>query len=242
LVLVDPGELVDGRVVLRESDRRVHHLRTVLKVQLGSEVRAGVVGGPVGTGEVIENGDQLVLLLSLGDRVPAPLPIELVLALPRPKVLTRVIEAAASFGVARIALTNAWRVDKSYLDSPRLDPEVLAHAARLGAEQGATTCVPPISVHPRLMPLLDERWPVPGPGQRLIAHPGARPIEQVVTTSMQTMPITLAIGPEGGWLPREVDTFVERGFVPVSLGQPILRVETAVAAALAQLLLIERLR
>lgn len=238
LVLVEPSELVDGRVVLRETDRRAHHLRTVIKVQIGSRIRAGVVGGLVGTGEVIENTDRIVLAMTLGDPAPAPLPIELVLAVPRPKMLTRVIEAAASFGVASIALTNAWRVDKSYLDSPRLEPAVLAHAARLGAEQGATTHVPPITIHPRLMPLLDERWPAPGPGQRLIAHPGAPPIERVVTAG----PITLAIGPEGGWIQREVDTFVERGFAPVSLGTAILRVETAVAAALAQLVLLERLR
>ncbi len=133
LVLVEPSELVDGRVVLRDPDRRVHHLRTVIKIQVGSRIRAGVVGGLVGTAEVIENGDRLVLAMSLGDAAPEPLSIELVLAIPRPKMLTRVIEAAASFGVARITLTNAWRVDKSYLDSPRLEPAVLAHAARLGA-------------------------------------------------------------------------------------------------------------
>jgi 16S rRNA (uracil1498-N3)-methyltransferase len=228
--------------VLREPDRRVHHLRTVLKVQVGSLVRAGVIGGPLGSAEVIESGDGMVLALSLGDPPSTPLPIELVLAMPRPKVLTRVIEAAASFGVARIALTNAWRVDKSYLDSPRLEPAVLAHAARLGAEQGATTHVPAISVHPRLMPLLDERWPAPGAGQRLLAHPGALPIENGITASMVESPITLAIGPEGGWIQREVDTLIARGFTPVSLGTGILRVETAVAAALAQLVLIERLR
>ena len=50
----------------------------------------------------------------------------------------------------------------------------------------------------------------------------------------------LAIGPEGGWIERELETFVERGFKPVSLGAPILRVEAAVAAALGQLLLLQR--
>jgi RsmE family RNA methyltransferase len=156
---------------------------------------------------------------------------------PRPKALTRVIEAAASFGVERVELTNAWRVEKSYLSSPRLAPDALAHAARLGAEQGMTTHVPDVRVHRRLMELLDARWPVPGDDRRLIAHPTGTPIERVARSES----LVLAIGPEGGWIQRELDTFVARGFTPVSLGERVLRVETAVAAALGQLAMLQRL-
>ena len=88
------------------------------------------------------------------------------------------------------------------------------------------------------MALLDAKFPAPH-GLRLIAHPGAPPLERAVTRSE---PTTLAIGPEGGWIEREVETFVARGFTPVSLGAPILRVEAAVASALGQLLLVQRLR
>jgi RsmE family RNA methyltransferase len=198
-----------------------------------------VVGGGVGRAELLtDDGIEIKVRLMLVDPTPAPLPVELVLAIPRPKVLSRVIEAAAAFGVARIALTNAWRVEKSYLRSPRLEPEALAHAARLGAEQGGTTWLPEIAVHRRLMALLDARWPGP-PMVKLIAHPGAQPIEDAVPGA--PVALALAIGPEGGWISREVDTFVERGFTPVSIGQPILRVETAVAAALGQLLVLRRL-
>ncbi len=236
LLLVEPGEIVDGRVILRAADRRVHHLRTVLGVAVGSQIKAGVIGGAVGSAIVIAADDDLVLGVAF-ETPPRPiLPIELVLAVPRPKVLTRVIEIAASFGVERIDLTNAWRVDKSYLHSPRLEADALALAARFGAEQGATTHVPPIATHLRLMPLLDARWPEPGPGVRLLAHPGALSIERVYRGG----PAVLAIGPEGGWIEREIETFVARGFSPVSLGNAILRVEAAVAAALAQLELLGR--
>jgi RsmE family RNA methyltransferase len=253
LLLVDPAELAsDATCTVR--DRRALHLRTVLGAAVGAQVRAGVIGGGVGSALVLaDDGVAITLGLTLTDPAPAPLPIELVLAIPRPKVLTRVIEAAAAFGVARIELTNAWRVDKSYLRSPRLAPDVLALAARLGAEQGATTHLPAITIHRRLMALLDARWPgplpstagidghAPGPpAVTLIAHPGAPPIEAALTGP--PAPVVLAIGPEGGWIAREVETFVARGFSPVSLGAPILRVETAVAAALGQLLLLGRLR
>jgi RsmE family RNA methyltransferase len=238
LLLVEPAEVVDGRVALRDSDRRVHHLRSVLGVDVGSVIKAGIVGGNVGTAEVATNGDGIELVLSASNPPRPILPISLVLAVPRPKVLTRVIESAASFGVERIDLTNAWRVDKSYLHSPRVDPEALSLAARFGAEQGATTHVPPIELHLRLMPLLDTRWPAPGSETRLIAHPGAPGIEHAYRGG----PAVLAIGPEGGWIEREVETFVARGFAPVSLGAAILRVESAVAAALAQLDLLARAR
>jgi 16S rRNA (uracil1498-N3)-methyltransferase len=240
LLLVEPGELRDSTVTL--ADRRAEHLRTVLGVSPGARVRAGIVGGPLGTADVVsDDGREIVLQLSLTEPPSSPLAIEVVLAVPRPKVLTRTIEIAASFGVSRIALTNAWRVDKSYLSSPRLLPEALAMAARLGAEQGATTHIPAIAVHRRLMELLDARWPAgcSPAGLRLVAHPGAPTIESVVQSRA---PITLAIGPEGGWIPREVETFVARGFAAVSLGPAILRVESALAAALGQLVLLERLR
>jgi 16S rRNA (uracil1498-N3)-methyltransferase len=241
LLLIDPGELRgDGTCTI--FDRRAHHLRTVIGVEVGSTVRAGLLGGAIGTAEVIrDDGSAYTFRLSLVDPPPKPLDVELLLAVPRPKVITRTIEIATSFAVKRIDLTNAWRVDKSYLRSPRLDPGALALAARFGAEQGATTYLPPIALHDRLMALLDDRFPAGAAAQglRLVAHPSAPPIEQVVTSRTATV---LAIGPEGGWIERELDTFVERGFAPVSLGTPILRVEAAVASSLGQLLLLHRLR
>jgi 16S rRNA (uracil1498-N3)-methyltransferase len=240
LLLIDPGELRgDGTCTI--FDRRAHHLRTVIGVEVGSTVRAGLLGGAVGTAEVIaDDGSALTFRLSLTEPPPKPLDVELLLAVPRPKVITRTIEIIASFAVKRIDLTNAWRVDKSYLRSPRLDPGALALAARFGAEQGATTYLPAITLHDRLMGLLDERYAAPNPNaMRLIAHPSAPPIESVVTSRMPTV---LAIGPEGGWIERELETFIARGFAPVSLGTPILRVEAAVASALGQLLLLHRIR
>lgn len=219
------------------ADRRACHLREVLGVAVGSTVKIGIVGGSVGTAEVVRDGPSGVELRFTTTADPPPqLDVELVLAMPRPKALARVIEACAAFAIRRIDLTNAWRVDKSYLRSPKLAPEALAHSARLGAEQGATTHLPEIHVHERLMELLDARFADRGAG-RLIAHPGAAPIENVTSLGRKV----IAIGPEGGWIDRELDTFVARGFQPCSLGAPILRVESAVSAALGQLMLLDRL-
>ena len=237
LLLVEPSELTGVTCVV--ADRRAAHLRDVLGVTPGTTVKMGIVGGELGSGEVLADDGATIALRFTATGAPAPqLDLELVLAIPRPKALARVVETCAAFAVRRVDLTNAWRVDKSYLRSPKLALDLLAHAARLGAEQGATTHLPALHVHERLMALLDDRFPAGATHDcRLIAHPGAKPIESVIRQG----PLVLAIGPEGGWIQRELDTFVARGFTPCSLGAPILRTESAVSAALGQLLLLQRL-
>lgn len=241
LLLVEASELAEGGTVTL-ADRRAEHLRRIIGVTVGQSIRAGIVGGATGTAEVAtDDGTTMTLRLNLTGPISQPMPVELVLAIPRPKVLTRTIETAAAFGVTRIDLTNAWRVDKSYLASPRLATAALDYALRFGAEQGATTHIPPLTIHDRFMGLLDTRWPTAAEGTpmtRLLAHPNAPPIEAATLT----WPLTIAIGPEGGWIQREIDTFVERGFTPVSIGAPILRVEAALSTTLGQLLLLQRMR
>jgi 16S rRNA (uracil1498-N3)-methyltransferase len=244
LLLLDPAELHRDEASL--SDRRAAHIRGVLGAVAGDVLRAGVIGGPVGDAEVlaIDDGAVRVRFTPRGD-APPPLPVSLILAVPRPKVLSRVIQTVAAIGLARLDLVNAWRVDKSYLGSVRLDAARLADDLRLGAEQGETTHLPRVAVHPRLMGFLDERCPAPSDAERrLIAHArGGLDLEVALPpVPSPPRPIALAIGPEGGWIEREVETFAARGFAVVRLGAPILRVEAAVTAALAQVALLERLR
>jgi len=246
LLLLEPNEIQGGSRV-RLADRRATHIRDVLRAAPGASIRAGIIGGAIGTASVAsDDGTTIELTLALDTSAsppPPPMPIDLVLALPRPKVLSRALETAAAFGVRRVDIVNAWRVDKSYLDSPRLEPGSIDEHLRLGAEQGVTTHLPTVAVHRRLMAFLDEHHPPTNnaaPSTRLLAHArGAVPIEHAWQSSPRT-PLTLAIGPEGGWIEREVETFAARGFAVVTLGAPVLRCEVALAAALGQLALLLR--
>lgn len=240
LLLLEPGE---GELVTL-ADRRARHLIDVLGVAPGARLRAGVIGGALGHAEVLEVGDDRVVIRAVLDEpAPPPSPVRLILAVPRPKVLARVVEHAAAAGVERIDLINAWRVDKSYLGSHKLDDAALALAVRRGAEQGMTTHLPALAVHPRLMAFLDAAHAAPDPTRvHLLAHArGGVDLERAHPPS-EARPATLAIGPEGGWIDRELDTFTARGFAVISLGPAILRVEAAVTAALAQIGLLRRLR
>lgn len=257
LVLFEPAELgladepKDGdrfapvtAYDLEVEDRRAAHLATVLRVQPGARVRVGVLGGGLGFAEVLTVGDHRLALRVTIDRPPVPrLPVHLILAVPRPKVLARAVAIAASFGVERIDLTNSWRVDKSYLGSPALEPPALERAARDGAEQGVTSRLPALRVHRRFMAMIDELAAAPPIASRVavVAHPAsARPLEAAVEPG-ERRPVTLAIGPEGGFIEREVETFERLGFARASLGAAVLRVEAAVAALLGQVELLRRL-
>lgn len=234
LLLLEDGETEIG-------GRRGRHLVEVLRVVEGQRVRAGIVGGAVGEAEIVSvDGSHVQLRFEATGPASAPQPVDLVLAVPRPKVLSRVLQHAAAYGVRRIDLVNAWRVDKSYLGSSKLDLDAIGENLRLGAEQGMTTHLPEVAVHRRLMQYLDA--PDPPPGARMLladARTGDH-IEQVVPAGDRA-PVVIAIGPEGGWIQRELDTFAARGFAIVRLGAEVLRVEAAVTAALAQLSLLRRL-
>jgi RsmE family RNA methyltransferase len=237
LLLLDAGEIADGRVVL--DGRRARHLIEVLRVVVGQRLRAGVVGGAVGEAEVLAvRADTVEIAVTLDGAPPEAPAIDLAVAVPRPKVLSRVVQHAAAHGVRRIDLVNAWRVDKSYLGSSRLDDAAIDLALRLGAEQGVTTHLPEVAVHRRLMAWLDG--PLPD-AVRLLADARAGVDLERVLPPGDARPVLVAIGPEGGWIEREVETFVARGFAPVRLGAAVLRVEAAVTAALAQIALLRRL-
>ena len=228
LLLLEPEEITpDGRASLR--GRRHLHAKEILRAQTGQALRVGVRGGLTGTALVLAtSADALELEVHLDAPPPPRSAIDLVLAIPRPKALKRVVPAVASLGVDRLVLVNAARVEKSYFDSKVLDRAFLSGLVDLGLEQARDTVAPSIEVRERLKPFVEdelEAWA--GPGVRLIPHPTAALALGPIAPSQR---VVLAIGPDGGWVPYEVELFERLGFAPVSLGERTLRVEVAVPA------------
>ena len=161
---------------------------------------------------------------------PPPRPaIDLLLALPRPKALRRVLPAVASLGVDRIVLLNAARVEKSYFESKVFDQ--IADLLEQGLEQARDTRPPEVLVRDRFRPFVEDELERMFPGtQRLLAHPAAAaPLPERRGRAL------LAVSPEGGWVPFELALLQGRGFVPFTLGPRPLRVEVAVPYALGAL-------
>lgn len=197
----------------------------------GEGIVVGVLNGRMGVGRVVARvSDSVDLDVTLDRDPPPPLPVTLVLALPRPKVMDRVIASAASMGVKRIFLINSWRVEKSYWKSPKLAH--LRDAAIAGLEQARDTVMPQIETRRLFRPFVEQELPaIAANTRKLVAHPGA-PNE---CPRAVREPVTLAIGPEGGFIAEEVASLQRIGFEPVTIGPRILRVETAVAAILGRL-------
>ena len=219
--------------IVRLYDRRLQHVANVLRSSVGDELNVGLLNGPVGRGTVTRlTVDALEMLVVLDRQAPAPLPLTLILALPRPKMLRRVLFSAASMGVKKIYLINAARVEKSFWNSPLLNMDRLREQFMLGLEQAEDTLMPDIFLKPLFKPFVEDELPdISEDALCLVAHPSAeQPCPREVNRH-----ITLAVGPEGGFIPYEIGKFVSCGFTPVSMGRRPLRVETAVPALLARL-------
>jgi RsmE family RNA methyltransferase len=232
LVLLLPEDLVAPDRA-RLAGRRLAHVRAVHRAKAGDELSVGLLGGRMGRGEVLRLDDEaLELTLDLDQEPPPKLPLSLVIALPRPKALNRVVAAATSLGAARIVLLNAWKVEKAYWASPRLQPENLREQMLLGLEQAKDTVLPELQLARLFRPFVEDELPglVAG-GTGLLAHPGTGEAAPKVLVA----PVTLAIGPEGGWIEAEVQSLLRAGLKPLDLGPRILRTETALAALVGRL-------
>ena len=232
LLLLEDGDLIAADRALL-SGRRLKHLHEVHRAAVGDSLRVGRLDGLMGTGQLLRlDANEAELSITLDQCAPAKLPLTLLLALPRPKMLRRILQTISAMGVPRVVLLNSYRVEKSFWQTPFLEPAALREQLILGLEQARDTVLPEIIIEKRFKPFIEDRLPSLAAGSLgLIGHPGAYPacpraVEQAVT---------LAIGPEGGWIPYEVEMLHKAGLQPVQLGERILRVETAVTALLARL-------
>ena len=237
LLLLEDGDLVlvagtDRRAVV--AGERLLHVRKVLRAEVGDTLEVGRLGGGIGRGRIVElNRERVVLELGpLDQDPPAPLPVTLVLALPRPKFVGRILQSATAMGVKRILLVHTARVEKSYWQSSVMRPESLRRHLMLGLAQARDTVLPEIEC-------------LGGPRDLTEALPGlVRDHEQVLVadaTGAEPCPLgvdgptVLLVGPEGGLLDEELALLDQAGARTVSLGPRALRVEHAVVALLSRL-------
>jgi RsmE family RNA methyltransferase len=232
LVLLFDDDFISDRRV-RLAGRRLEHVARVHRAAAGDELIVGVANAGIGRGVVASiTAETVELDVTIDSDPPPPLPLTLVVALPRPKVVNRVVAACASLGVRRLFFINAWRVEKSYWSSPRLTEENLRAQSILGLEQGRDTVLPQIELRRFFRKFVEDELPAIAEGSRkLVAHPyEASECPRDVRDA-----VTLVIGPEGGFIDAEVKSLEKIGFEAVTLGARILRTETAIAALIGRM-------
>ena len=231
LFLLETAALRDGCASLEGAQAR--HAIDVLRVSPGQEIRVGVVDGPTGTARVTRiDAGRVELHCTLGAVSPAP-DVDLLLALPRPKVLRRLWAQLAALGVGRIILTNAARVERNYFDTHVLTPECYRPLLIEGLQQARDTQLPQVSVHKQFKVLVEDKLDsLSARSLRLVADPDAAAQPGTVVQSRQERPVLIAIGPEGGWNEFEIALLQTHNFVLVGMGPRTLRTDTACIALL----------
>ena len=231
IVLLDPRQ-TESEFWTISSKRQLEHLHTHVGVKVGDTLKVGIREGKRYLTEIIDISENSIQIKPLKEEsVPEKLPVTLIVALPRPKVLRRLIMDAVTLGVDKLILIHSYRVDKSYWQTPFL--QQLDHFVTLGLEQAGDTIAPKIELYKRFKPFVEDVLPTLISTQcpAYVAHPYT---EQKMPCAIDH-PCTVIIGPEGGFIPYEIDLLIKNGCQAVSLGNRILRTETAISYVLGRL-------
>ena len=224
LLLIDPININNNQTVICET--KSWHILNILKLQQGDKIRVGIINGEMGTGKILSTASGRVTIeIDCSIKAPRHPEIQLILAMPRPKVLRRILKCISSTGIKSIYLINCLKVEKSYWQTPLLAQANVNKALISGLEQSVDTILPKIHLRRLFKPFVeDELSGIAQSTEKLIAHPNAKnPCPASLKNSM-----TIVIGPEGGFSEYEVTKFEEIDFMRVNIGQRILSVETAV--------------
>ena len=220
------------------NKEQITHIKEVLKAKEGDSLTIGEIGGNIGKATIAKITNDKVLLadIELNKKPPTKLDLTIVLALPRPKVLRRLIMDMTSLGVNRLIIVNSYRSQKSYWQSPLLDR--IDEFIFEGLQQAIDTIPLKVELKKRFKPFVEDEFPslLKKNDGAIIAHPYALQSWKTYLkeNSNTQMPKVLCIGAEGGWIDYEVELLCKYGCRAVSLGERILRTETVVSVLLGQ--------
>ena len=232
LILLHKNDFTSKNVVCL-TGRRLEHILLVHNAEIGKSLTVGLLNGNIGKGTITNiSNNSIEMNVILDKNPPCPLPLTLILALPRPKTFKKAVHAAISMGVKKIYVIESWKVDKSYWQSPTIRKDKLEQQIILALEQGKDTILPEIIFKRRFKPFAEDDIPdIINDSYPILAHPSA---EKQCPYNINKH-ITLAVGPEGGFTEYEINLLVKQGFNTFSIGKRILRVEFAVPAIISRL-------
>jgi 16S rRNA (uracil1498-N3)-methyltransferase len=234
LILLEPEE-VDSRGEATLTGVRAQHVIQVLKAGPGQTVRIGLLNGSLGSATLTSAADGCVSLRCTFAPEQPPRPrLDLLLAVPRPKVLRRLWAQLAALGVGQIILTNAERVERNYFDSHVLTEACYRPLLIEGLQQARDTWLPGVSIHKRFRVLVEDDLKALCPnGPRLVADPGCGTADMRLADIASSQRVLLAVGPEGGWNAFELKLLAAHGFHAFDMGGRTLRTDTACIALAA---------
>jgi 16S rRNA (uracil1498-N3)-methyltransferase len=221
-------ELSGSRAVL--TGAHAEHLSRVLRARVGQEF-------DIATGKEVRRGritsmDRDRVEFELGEEVSAPIVPQVTLALSIFKFdrMEWAIEKCTELGVTRIVPVIARRTESHLAAAAAKRRERWQRIARQAAEQSRQVSPPEISPPVKLTDAV-----VISGNTRIVLSELEKEVmlRDLLHLNSTGGDVVLAFGPEGGWTDEEVKLFQEAGWISASLGNTILRAETAAIAATA---------
>jgi 16S rRNA (uracil1498-N3)-methyltransferase len=221
-------EVVNDRAAL--TGAHAAHLSRTLRARVGQEFEV-VCGNKVRRATVASVSDEQVEF-ALGEEVAtsASVPITLLLAVFKFDRMEWAIEKCTELNVTSMVPMIAARTEKHLAKAAEKRVERWRRIAREASEQARRVAPPEIGDPAKLSAALEVAADL-----RIVLAETEREaqLSDVLRARPEVQSLALAIGPEGGWTPDELQSFEQAGWIAASLGSTIPRAETAAIAALA---------
>jgi 16S rRNA (uracil1498-N3)-methyltransferase len=228
LVLFEPAELT---APLPRTDPRAAHILNVLRRSEGDTFDAGTVNGPRGKATLTATTPDALFLAFAWDSPLPPLPsTTLLIGLPRPQTARDILRDATTLGATCIHFIATERSDRNYATSTLWTSGEWRRHCLTGAAQAFDTRIPEVTWTHSLASALAT---LPA-SYMCVALDNYEATASLHTASPSGLtPLVLAMGPERGWGATDRTAMRASRFTLAHLGSRVLRVETAVVAALA---------
>jgi RsmE family RNA methyltransferase len=231
-ILFERSEIVGDTATF--SGIRAEHVLKVLHGEVGQVLKTGEIDGAIGNSVIKDISPAGDITVTVAHNRASPQPwFDLILAPPRPRVMKRLLPQLATLGVGRIVLVGAKKVEKDFWGATLLKEEQYRPLLIDGLMQAGTSIMPTIETRRNFRKFVNDELDGMFPdSERILAHPyGGTELSH----DENRRPL-LAVGPEGGWTDDELELMEAKGFARRTLGDRILRTDTATIALIARLI------
>lgn len=225
LLLIDQTGIIEEPSILE-------HLHATLKSKVGDTLKCTILNSGLTTGEILFL-DKKICKLKLGPITSSNAPwFNLVIGISRPQTSKKILEHATTFGVQNIHFFKSTLSEKSYLDSKIFLKEECESYLRAGLSQSAIYSTLPLVKVDKFNPAQSYEN---APQKFILNLKESKSFLDYAPEIDFNLPITLAIGPERGFVSEDLQRFDSAGFKSVKISSSILRVEHAIYSAVSQL-------
>lgn len=241
LILSEKDQISNNQFII--SDHRSEHILDILKLSTGSQINLGLINKFTGTGiiEKIDKNKITIIIHESNIKTKAKQNIDIICALPRPQTIKKILFICGMTAIRNIYFIRANRVEKSFFQSPLLDEKEYSKHLIEGMSQGKQIFLPQVSFHSKFKPFFEDYLPenIDKNKNSFKLLPDMEADFSLDKNMIKNQTdLLLAIGPEGGWVPFEIEMMESLGFRKFKLSDYTLRVEHALMASISQLELI----